>query len=396
MPLLDLAADIDFLSALGVDYKFETDKFVQELRLAGTGEKLDWLVGAFYTKEDSKNTQKVPAYDLSGALVPINFGIVKIPRLVRRDGWVCHVDVPRDEQARFRGRTALCAQLAGTGADRLGILVGSAPKRDSSESPVTYLANMRYLASDNLMGYVRIASGYRPGGPNIVINDPATGLPLSNPTFDSDSLTSYEAGIKTSTQDRRYSLDAAIYQIDWNDMQINVARNGVGTVGNAGSARSRGAELTLTGRPTEALTVMGAFAYINAKLTEDSPPTDLGGESGDSLPNTPDFTAAVSADYRFTLGGHGTAAGATWRYIDDRVSGFKEASNAPFKLPNYDTLDLRARMEFGSTSVQLYVKNAFDERGLLSASTALTALGGPVNVSTLQPRTYGMSINVGF
>ena len=396
VPLLDLVAGIDFLSAIGVDYKFETDKFVQELRVAGTGEKLDWLVGAFYTKEDSKNTQKVPAYDLTGAPVPINFGTVKVPSTFEEMAGFATLTYHATSKIDLEGGLRYAHNSQEQEQIGSGLLIGSKPKRDSSESPTTYLANMRYLASDNLMGYVRVASGYRPGGPNLVINNPTTGLPLSDPTFDSDSLTSYEAGIKTSTQDRRYSLDAAIYQIDWNDLQINVARNGVGVVGNAGGARSRGAELTLTGRPTEALTLMGAFAYINAKLTEDSPSTDLGGEAGDSLPNTPDFTAALSADYRFTLAEHGAAVGATWRYIDDRVDGFKEGANPQYKLPSYDTLDLRARMEFGKTYVQLYVKNAFDERGLLSASTALTALGGPVTVSTLQPRTYGVSLNVGF
>ncbi|HEX7373529.1 MAG TPA: TonB-dependent receptor, partial [Steroidobacteraceae bacterium] len=314
VPLLALFG-IDFLSAMGVDYKYDTDKFTQELRLASTGERIDWLVGAFYTSENSKNTQHVPGYDLDGNLLPINFGTVILPSSYDEIAGFAtvnfHATSKLDLQAGLRySHNSQEQQQKGS-----GLLVGSAPKRDSSESPVTYLANLRYLASDRLMWYLRVATGYRPGGPNVVLNDPETGLPLANPTFDSDSLTSYEGGIKLSNANRNFTLDAAVYQIDWKDMQIIVARNGVGVVGNAGAARSRGAELTLTSRPVEALTLVGAFAYTNAELTEDSPATDLGAQKGDPLPNTPKFTTALSADYAFDIGSHGSALGATWRYI---------------------------------------------------------------------------------
>jgi outer membrane receptor protein involved in Fe transport len=396
VPLLQIVAGIDFLSAMGIDYEYKTDKFVQEVRLASTGERLDWLVGAFYTNEDSKNTQIVKGYDLDGALTNIPWGTVRLPSSYEEIAGFAtlnfHATSKLDLQAGLRySHNSQEQEQKGS-----GLLVGSAPKRDSSESPVTYLANLRYLASDQLMWYLRVATGYRPGGPNVVLNDPETGEPLASPTFDSDSLTSYEAGIKLSNADRRYTLDAAIYQIDWNDMQIIVARNGVGVVGNAGAARSRGAELTLTARPVDALTLQGAFAYNKAELTEDSPATDLGAQKGDPLPNTPEFTAALSADYDFDIATHGAGVGATWRYVDDRVSGYDSGSYPQFKLDSYDALDLRGHVDFGRASVQLYVKNVTDERGQLSASTTLSALGGPAVVSIMQPRTYGVAVRVGF
>ena len=135
VPLLDLAAGIDFLSALGVDYNFKTDKFVQELRLAGTGEKLDWLVGAFYTNEDSKNTQKVPAYDLSGALVPINFGIVKLPSTYEEIAGFATLTWHATSKLDFEGGLRYAHNSQEQEQIGSGLLVGSAPKRDSSESP---------------------------------------------------------------------------------------------------------------------------------------------------------------------------------------------------------------------------------------------------------------------
>ena len=401
VPLLQIVAGIDFLSAIGVDYTFETDKFVQELRLASTGEHVDWLVGAFYTTEDSKNTQLVPAYDLDGNPVPIDFGTIRLPSTYDEIAgfttltWHATSKLDLTGGLRFSHNSQEHEQMGS------GVLGSSAPKRESSESPVTYLANLRYLANDQLMTYLRVASGYRPGGPNVILNDDS-GQPLAPPTFDSDSLTSYEGGIKLSNGDGRFTVDAAIYQVDWDDIQILVARNGRGVIGNSGSARSRGAELALTGRPVDALTLVGAFGYTDAQLTEDSPPvTDLGAEKGDPLPNTPKYTAALAADYSFDVGGHGAGAGVTWRYIDDRVSGYDQNSYPNFALDSYDTVDLRGHVDFGKVSVQLYVKNLGDERGQVAASTVMASLPipslrGPVNVSMLQPRTYGVSVSVGF
>ncbi|MGI9246413.1 MAG: TonB-dependent receptor, partial [Steroidobacteraceae bacterium] len=393
-PLLNAFFGIDTLNTTGVDYGFTTDKFAQELRLASEGERFDWLVGAFYTYENSNNKQAVDAYLVDGTPLPINLGFVRIPsdyeEIAGFGALTWHVTSTLDLEGglRYAHNSQTTEQIGG------GLLLGSNPKRDTSEDPVTYLAGLRYLPNENLRAYLRIATGYRPGGPNVVANDPATGLPLADPTFDSDSLTSYEAGVKMSSAGQRYSVDAAIYQIDWDDLQINVVRNGIGVAGNAGTARSRGAELTLTARPVDPLTLVGAFGYTDAKLTEDSP--DLGAQNGDPLPGTPEYTVALAADYAFTLGGHGASAGASWRYIDDRVSGYRSGGYPQYDLPSYDVIDLRAGVDFGDAAVQIYVKNLADERGQLNASTAMTLAGGPANVSIMQPRTVGITLSCKF
>ena len=65
-------------------------------------------------------------------------------------------------------------------------------------------------------------------------------------------------------------------------------------------------------------------------------------------------------------------------------------------LPDYQVVHRRTGYQVGTAEVQLYVKNVLDERGQLSVYTGLTPLGGPANVSILQPRTYGLSINLDF
>ena len=89
--------------------------------------------------------------------------------------------------------------------------------------------------------------------------------------------------------------------------------------------------------------------------------------------------------------------GAMLRYAGERVSGFDASAGSPqYHLPSYMTVDLRGSVALGPANLRLYVRNLFNERGQLSAGTALTQLGGPAMVSILQPRTYGVSVDVDF
>ena len=378
------------LGSIEVEKQNDTDKFTQEVRLNGSGALFDWSLGGFYTDEDSHQFQTLNSSLPTGEVFPVNLLTVDLPSTY-------------EEYAGFGTLTwHLTPRLDVTGGLRYahnlqhfeqigsGPLVFSVPERSEEDSVSTYLATIRYRASENLMSYVRYATGYRPGGPNAVIND-LSGQPLADPFFDADKLRSYEGGIKASSDDRRFSVDAAVYFIEWDNLQINAVRNGLGVVDNAAAAKSKGAELTLTFAPTPQLTLVGAFGYTDAELSEDAP--DLGGVKGDRLPDTPDFTGALSADYGFDLGGRDAFVGTTVRHVTDRVSSYDASPGSPqYDLPEYATVDLRTGLQLGAARLQLYVKNAFDERGELSATTAFSALGGPVWVSLVQPRTIGLNV----
>ena len=268
------------------------------------------------------------------------------------------------------------------------------PTRESTEHVFTYLANARYHVTDNSTMYVRYATGYRPGGPNFVLNDPATGLPVGPPTFQADRLRSYEAGFKAQTDDQRFAMDVAAYYIDWNNIHIAVAKNSFSGIENAGGATVRGAELTLTARPVRDLTLTGAFAWQDAKLSQDAP--DLGAQNGDNLPNVPRFTAAVSGDYTVPVAMWLPTVGATVKRVTERNASFDHSlAFAQYRLPAYTTVDLRAGKMFGAVNLMFYVHNLFDERGELSAFSAYSA-PGDTKVSILQPRTVGLTATTRF
>jgi iron complex outermembrane receptor protein len=385
-----LAANGIVLGSIEVEKENETDKFTQEVRLAATGQTLDWSIGAFYTDEQSDQFQTLNASLPDGAVFPMNLLTVNLPSSYEEYAGFGTLTWHLTQQLDFTGGLRYAHNSQTFEQIGSGPLIFSVPERSVSDSIVTYLGTIRYRASDNLMSYLRYATGYRPGGPNVVLND-LSGQPLASPTFDADKLRSYEGGIKASSADGRFGVDAAVYFIKWDDLQINAVRNGLGVVDNAAAAESKGAELTLTLIPTQHLTLVAAFGYIDAELSEDAP--DLGGLEGDRLPDTPEFTGTLAADYSFEVGGREAFLGTTVRHVTDRVSSYDASAGSPqYDLPEYTTVDLRTGLQLGSARLQFYVKNAFDERGKLSATTAFSALGGPVWVSLVQPRTIGLNL----
>ncbi len=385
------------IGAVGVPVDVTTDKFTQEVRLASTGSNdLDWLVGGFYTHEKSASRQRFSPFDLTGQPFPNIFLDGLVPTVyeeIAAFGDLTYHFTPKfDVSGGIRyARNNQRAEQIGS-----GFFVGSQPKRSSHEGVFTYLANARYHFSDRATAYVRYATGYRPGGPNLIANDPTTGQPFGDPTFGADRLKSYEIGLKATTSDGKFAIDIAGYHIRWNGMQINAARNGIGVITNAESdADIYGSELTLIARPARGVSFTGAFAYQNAKLAEDD--VDLGGSKGDPLPNVPKFTASVAADYVMRDSMLQPSVGATVRFTSNRVASFDASTSlTQYRLPDYVAVDLRAGFRLDAIDVQLYLRNLFDVRGQMLAPTFSSPFAGPNYIAIIQPRTIGLSATARF
>lgn len=386
---------LDF-SAVAVDQSRGVEKFTQEIRLASTGDRtVNWLIGGYYTDERSSNGQHVVAYGPGGAVSPINLATVAIPSRYQEVAAFGNLTLKLSDALDVTGGLRYARNDQSFEQVASGLLVGPTPRREASDDVVTYLLNARYRLSPRAMAYGRFATGYRPGGPNYAINDPITGLPLADETFASDSLESYELGYKAETAARDFSIDAAVYHINWSDIQVTTAAGGVAVIANAGSAVVDGAEVTLTARPAVGLTLTGAFAWQDARLDEDAPL--LGAASGDRLPNVPEFTVALTADYELSGEGWRPVVGATVRLVSDRVASFDSNPGLPqYDLPEYATVDLRLGGTFGPVEAQLFVRNLFDETGQISAATVLSVVGGPAQVTMVQPRTIGVSATARF
>ena len=377
------------------DISADVHKTTQEFRLtSAAGGAVEWLAGLYWDRETADQKQHVLDTVAGGSPLP---DLAALDLISKYEEVAAYGDVTWNATPR----------LALTGGVRVaqnkqhftqlssGPLVGEPPDpAQSRETPKTWLATARYALTPASNVYARAASGYRPGGPNAVLHDLDTGLPLAPPTFAHDSLWSYELGYKGDLFDNTLSIETDVYDIRWHNIQQPYSVHGIGVIVNSGNAEIQGFELGATWRPTARLSIIGHLATIDARLKDNT----LGlGAAGDRLPNSPDLAASLGAKASFDLGGHASWFGVSERYAGERNAGFDSSQTAPnYRMPAYWLTDLNGGIDIGHVSVSLYVRNLFDAHAQLGTSTAELALGGPAQVELARPRTVGMTLTASF
>ncbi len=388
------------LGAVALEIHTDTDKFTQEVRLASERRgPIEWLVGAFYNRETSEDLSETPLRDPAGQSVPNT--LITLISASRYEEYAGFGDLTWHFTGKFdvTGGVRYAQNRQSRVQFGSGSLGLDAPEGSSTENVFTYLANLRYHFTEDSTGYVRYATGYRPGGPNFSVRDPFTGGLTASDPFDSDRLRSYEAGYKAQTRDRRFGIDGAVYYIDWSNIQALINRNGFGYLINApGGATVKGAEAKLSLRPLSSVLVTVGGVYQDARLNEATP--SLGARKDERLPNVPRYTANLTADYELPIGDQRPVIGATVRQSGDRWTTFGTAATSPrpqFHLPDYTVVDLRGAMTFGRVDFQLSIHNLLNERAQIATPTiSVFPRTGPIGISTLQPRTYGVMLSTQF
>lgn len=384
----------------------DSKKFTQEVRLAGKSKSFDWLAGVYYTNERGQILQDfIPV--VPGTLTPIT----TLPLLAHADlsskyrEIAGFADVTIHATDRFDidlgGRYSSNKQQVHQISD--GALAGGfndLPVQRSRESVFTFSVAPRFELSDNAAIYARVAKGFRPGGPNVL----PPGAPPSLASYDSDSVITYEAGIKAHSQDNRFSFDAAAFHIDWKNVQLFATVSGFGINANGGGAKSDGFEFTATARPVRGLDLSVNGAYTNARLTKD---TEIGGLKGDKLPFTPKFSLSLNGDYSWSLSQSVTAhIGASLRHLSSQSGAFDADYRTAFghqrRIRAYNVVDLGAGLDFGKIAVDAYVKNLGNSAGRTSTSGVLVFGAfpiypdGAIGTGVIRPRTFGLSLTASY
>ncbi len=381
-----------------VVFPFSQEKLTQEIRLTSpAGDRFEWLVGAFYTDEENQVEQVVSLYDpATGELIPgINpAAVVQLPNEYQEYA------IFTNGTYKFSDTFHLSAGVRYAKNDQkfrqisFGLIVPTADvPGESDEDVVTYSLSPEWHFGNDTMLYARVATGYRPGGPNVF-------LPGVPPTVDSDSMTNYEVGVKSSLAGGAVLLETAVFYMDWEDIQLGVTfPNGTSGLANAGSAESQGVEGSLSWLAGENLTVGVTGAYTDAKLTSDTP---NGAQDGDRLPRTPEWSGSLFADYVIETGNNlNWQFGGLVRYVGDRIS---EPSSQPNSIAadSYITVDLNAGLAINDRwTIRAYARNVTDEDGDISRSISIpnsSLIGGPqfISVVPVQPRTFGLGVEVSF
>ena len=385
------------VATVGFASTAEVKRTTQEFRFTSRSDRqFEWLFGLYYDKEDGTNLQHGEVTFVNGAILPGMFDASLPSSYKEYAGY-------GDLTWKFSNGLAITGGLRAARNEQTyrqesdGVLLGGKQsiRGDSGETSKTYLLTARYALAAKSSVYARVASGYRPGGPNAVTYDLQTGRPTAPPTFDHDTLVSYEAGYKADLLDDSLSMQAAAYDVEWKNLQQYYTVNGVSVIVNAGRARVKGAELSAEFRPAAHWSLNANMAYIDARLTEDA--HGLGATSGARLPSSARFSATLGARYTFDLFGAPAYAGVSARQVGERNAGFEGSRTKPnYKLPAYAMADVQMGIDFKRASLALYARNLFDRRAQGAANTTYVPFGRPVWVVFEQPRTVGVDLTVPF
>lgn len=375
-----------------------TRKFTQEMRASvSLGPMVEWLVGGFYTHEDIAYGVNVAAVDpTSGALAASLLAYPSIPNKYTEYAGFTDLTVHFTDRfdVQIGGRESHIEQVAEPFTATIFGSTFEYPKGDDTATAFTYLVTPQMKISPDLMAYVRIASGYRPGASNNYNFDP-----LVPRAATPDKTRNYEIGIKGDVLDHVLTFDASLYYIDWQNIQIVLSDTNEGPnkgavyTTNGSAAKSEGVELSVEIRPLIGMTMAGWVAYDNAVLTKDMPPdSTVSASSGSRLPYGSRLSGNLSLDQTFPLvRGVTGSAGAQMSYIGERLGTFIpfDPTTPRASYPAYVKVDLRASAMFGSWSTNLYVNNVGDRRGLLGGGAGAAP---PYAYYQIQPRTVGLSL----
>jgi iron complex outermembrane recepter protein len=419
-----------------VRYSYDMEKVTQEFRLQSKGGgTFEWMVGAFYTKEDAMQSQFAWLGQRDGTPLPAPFddmfgtlAIIDLPSTYRETALFANGSWRFGERFKLDAgvRQARNRQWFSQNVPE-GILapIGDTPG-SSTEDVFTWSLSPQFRLGDDAMLYARVATGYQPGGPNVA-------LPGMPPQVDSSMLDSYEIGVKSQFADRRVTVDLSAFRIDWDDIQVASSFNGVGGLVNGGVATSQGVELSTQFRATDGLLLGFNAAYTDASIKNDFTPTVIPqfdadgnpafdvilwtGLGGDRMPYTPKLSWAATAEYAFsTATGIDGQVGAALRWVGDRLNDTTERQRitapgdpstilipdditAPLELRSHRSLDLYAGLGKGNWGVRAFVNNITGEKGFSSMTLVAGALtGAPSHLAAVpvQPRTFGLEFDFRF
>ena len=375
--------------------QFENDTHQEydttEIRLSSKeGEKFNWIIGAFQTENVTEydSQWRVPAINPDAA-VPGSKDLYYQTDQVRAEdesavfGEIYYQINDKMEltlgHRKFDNETTLKG-FVGT-IWWPNSLYGSTTRPDNVNSKYDgsdsiSKINLSYQVDNNSMLYITRSEGYRPGGANRTSQLGAT--------YDADFLTSTEFGFKSISMDGRLRLNGAMYQMDWDDIQLGWFDSSIsllGLVDNIGKANSNGFEIDAKYILSDTVTVAVGYANNEAVLKEDYVLRGVvEAKDGQDLPFTPDtkYNVTVNVDT-----GDTSSLQFNYVYVDEMWNDLFYDDRE--MQDSYGIANLSFTTQVGENStMQIYMDNIFDEVAQLYINSEdiqrLTTVNRPTTV----------------
>ena len=289
-----------------------------------------------------------------------------------------------------------------------GILESGTPpifNGNQKQTPVTPKIGLSYQAAQDTLLYVSAAKGYRIGGVNSPIPT-YCGNVYAQPTYQSDSVWSYEIGAKSLLFDRHLQIDASAFHIKWQNIQTPafLSQCGFQYVANDGSATSNGFDAAIRALLTDRLIFGVSAGYMKATFDQtiisDGVPIVEKDDSVGLLPQVPSpWNVTTSLEYEFPVADDARLYGRAEDVFHSRNPGpFASQqpgySYAPLLTANPSTnvINLRAGIRWPRYDFSLFVNNLTDSLPILYR-TQDTPTSTLFYGRTLRPRTVGVTGN---
>jgi len=202
------------------------------------------------------------------------------------------------------------------------------------------------------------------------------GITADNSPIKPQESTEYEVGLKTEFFDGKLTGTLAFYDLTKENLLTPDPNNPRYSI-PIGQARSKGAELDITGEVTDRLSVIGSYAYTEAKITHDN-----SGNSGNRLPNAPYNSGSLWAKYKMTnhfmIGAGMYAVGQ--RQVDNLNSAQMPGYVRLDTMASYDWMIGKSRLiaQFNVNNIldkEYYIGAAFNRNNGITPGMPLSVLG---------------------
>ena len=364
------------------DYSLNMERETHELRFAGgeDGDQLQWLIGVFYDKLE--NPYKY-TYLWPGMQSYYSDGSWGGTGISGREGiWWEADNIREDETKAIYGEAIIALDentdltlglrafdseilfnakdgyFGGFGLDYFGH-EANRTEEDSGISPK--IAISRKLENDALV-YFNYSQGYRPAGTNRT-NKNSDAAPLY---YDSDELNNYEIGYKYANSDATLRFNAALYLMDWKDMQTAVYDRDLATIQfntNIGDAEIKGLEFDLSYLAQNGFNFILGGSIIDPKLKDDFVLNGtVQATSGTQLANVAKRKLSLSINREFT------AFNGLDGYFDLNVSRTGERKSSvtnPVDQPRYTLANLSTSISSDNWEGVLYIDNITDQQAVI-------------------------------
>jgi len=281
--------------------------------------------------------------------------------------------------------------------------------QSNSQSGFNPKVALQLQASAATMVYASASKGFRAGGAQANFPGCSSNIPLEDVThIKSDTLWTYELGTKVQTS--RSLISAAAYDIEWNDLQQQVALPcGFYLQVNGKKARIYGGEIEADGHLTSQLPFRLGLGYEHSEITD---PGNLalvgqfgnpGIQPGTRVSGVPAYTAFVGGVYTHSLNADTQGfITADYSYTGNSVSLIVGGSGAVATRPGFGAVNLRFGVDHGEHELSLNLHNLFNVKPNLGdiayiGYAQFNQAGNVIpQVATLQPLTATLQYTKSF